>query len=376
MKQLLILIFSLSVFFVSCSNGNYREHIADNGIICNMEYADNLTLIEYDNYTKAVLRNPWDTTSVLQTYILVSKDIALDTLPEGIIIKTPLDNALVYSSVHCTLICELGGEKQIGGVCDSEYIYVEKLRDRLSNGTLADCGNSMNPNFEKIIKLHPEAILLSPYENNNGYGKLDKLNIPIILCADYMETSALGRAEWVKFYGLLFGLENNANDLFSQVSSNFNKKKEKAKNSLSHPKVLSDTRYGQVWYMPGGLSTMGRLYEDAGALNPFSYLKQSGSAPLSAEQVFEKAHDADVWIIKYNQPTDKTLKELSMEDAIYKQFKPLKEGNVYGSNTSISRFYEETPYHPDRLLADYIQIFHPELGLKHELKYFKKLKKE
>ena len=119
MKQLLILIFSLSVFFVSCSNGNYREHIADNGIICNMEYADNLTLIEYDNYTKAVLRNPWDTTSVLQTYILVSKDIALDTLPEGIIIKTPLDNALVYSSVHCTLICELGGEKQIGGVCDS-----------------------------------------------------------------------------------------------------------------------------------------------------------------------------------------------------------------------------------------------------------------
>ena len=121
---------------------------------------------------------------------------------------------------------------------------------------------------------------------------------------------------------------------------------------------------------------MGRLYEYAGALNPFSYLKKSGSAPLSAEQVFEKAHDADVWIIKYNQPTDKTLKELSMEDAIYKQFKPLKEGNVYGSNTSISRFYEETPYHPDRLLADYIQIFHPELGLKHELKYFKKLKKE
>lgn len=376
MKQLLIPIFSLFVFLASCSNGNLREHIANNGIVCNMEYAENLTLIKYDHYTKAVLRNPWDTTSILQTYILVSEDINPDSLPEGVIIKTPIKNALVYSSVHCTLICELGGEKQIGGVCDSEYIYAEELKNRLANGTLADCGNSMSPNFEKIIKLHPQAIFLSPYENNNGYGKLDKLNIPIILCADYMETSALGRAEWVKFYGLLFGQEKKANELFSQVSSNFINLKEKAKNSLNRPKVLSDTRYGQIWYMPGGHSTMGQLYEDAGALNPFGYLEQSGSAPLSAEQVFDKAHDADVWIIKYNQPTDKTLKELSKEDAIYKQFKPFKEGNVYGSNTSTSRFYEETPYHPDRLLADFIQIFHPELGLEHKLKYFKKLEKE
>ena len=63
----------------------------------------------------------------------------------------------------------------------------------------------MSPDIEKVIDMHPDGILLSPYENSGGYGRIEKLNVPILECADYMETSALGRAEWVRFYGLLFG---------------------------------------------------------------------------------------------------------------------------------------------------------------------------
>ena len=56
----------------------------------------------------------------------------------------------------------------------------------------------MNPDIERIIDLRPDAILLSPFENSGGYGRVGKLNIPIIECADYMETSALGRGEWMR----------------------------------------------------------------------------------------------------------------------------------------------------------------------------------
>ena len=339
-----------------------------------ISYAENLKLIQHEGYTEAIERNPWDTTAVLQTYILVPRDQAVpDSLPAGVVVRVPVQNALVYSSVHCSLLCELGAEFQIGGVCDAEYIYQPELKARLEQGSLLNCGNSMAPNLEQIIQMRPEAIFLSPYEDSNGYGKLDKLNIPLVLCADYMETSPLGRAEWAKFYGLLFGKSEEAGQLFSQIETRYNSLKAQAQQTTSRPKVLCDTRYGQVWYMPGGYSTQGRMLEDAGALNPFGYLQQSGSAPLAAEQVYEKAHDADVWILKYNQPTDKTLQQLGEDDALYKQFRPFKEGNVYGSNTSTSFFYEQTPYHPDLLLRDYIQILHPELGLEGELRYFKKL---
>lgn len=375
MKQLHLILLSLFILLSACGTRSLKGDLQA-GDTLSLHYAQNLTLIKYEGYTKAVLRNPWDTTTILQTYILLPKDAKPDSLPEGVILKTPVSNALVYSSVHCSLLCELGAEKQIGGVCDAEYIYKPELKDRLAKGTLANCGNSMSPSFEKIIQLHPEGIFLSPYENNNGYGKLDNLNIPIILCADYMETSPLGRAEWMKFYGLLFGQEAQANATFHEIENHYSSLKEKAQACSTRPKVLSDTRYGGVWYMPAGQSTMGRMYEDAGAQNPFGYLKQSGSAPLSAEQVLEKAHDADFWIMKYNQENEKTLQQLLSEDAIYKQFKPYKEGNVYGSNTRTSMFYEETPYHPDLLLADLIQIFHPELQLQETMRYFKKLEKE
>ena len=107
--------------------------------------------------------------------------------------------------------------ESIGGVCDLKYIKLQEVQDGCRTGSIADVGNGMNPDIEKIIDLHPDAIMLSPFENSGGYGRVEKLNIPIIECADYMETSALGRAEWMRFYGLLFGEAQKADSLFAEV---------------------------------------------------------------------------------------------------------------------------------------------------------------
>lgn len=172
-----------------------------------LRYADNLTLVTYSDYTVATLRNPWDTLKTLHTYILVPSSQSLPAhLPEGTIVRTPLRKSVIYSSVHCSLMESLGVTGSIGGVCDLKYIKLPSIQDGCSKGTIIDCGDGMNPDMEKIIELHPDAILLSPFENSGGYGRIEKLNIPIIECADYMETSALGRAEWMRFYGLLLEL--------------------------------------------------------------------------------------------------------------------------------------------------------------------------
>ena len=362
------------VLLLSACGGGSKTSSAINGEMIPMKYAENLKLMRGDGYTEAVLRNPWDTTSILRTYILVDKDKEVpEHLPEGTIVRTPLSKALVYTATHCNLIHELGAVKSIGGICEIQYIKVPEIIEGCANGTIVNAGEGTNPDIEKIIDLHPDALLLSPYENSGGHGQVEKLKIPIIECADYMETSALGSAEWIRFYGLLFGCEAKADSIFATVERNYNELKKLATSQTKKPKLMCEVKSGSAWYVSGGRSTTGKLYADAGADYAFASYPNAGGIPLSFETVFDKAQDADIWLIKYNQATDLTLTSLREDYAPYAQFKAYKEKQVYGCNTGLKTYYEDFPFHPDRVLKDLIKIFHPSLLPEYELKYFSNL---
>ena len=362
------------VLLLSACGGGSKTSSAIHGEIIPLKYAENLKLIKGEGYTEAVLRNPWDTTSILRTYILVDKDKEVpDHLPEGTIVRTPLSKALVYTATHCHLIHELGAVKSIGGICEIQYIKVPEIVEGCANGTIVNAGEGTNPDIEKIIDLHPDALLLSPYENSGGHGQVEKLKIPIIECADYMETSALGSAEWIRFYGLLFGREALADSIFAEVEKNYNNLKALATAQPVKPRLMCEVKSGSAWYVSGGRSTTGKLYADAGAEYVFSSYTNAGGVPLSFETVFDKAQDADVWLMKYNHPTDKTYQSLQEDYAPYANFKAFKEKNIYHCNTAYRPYYEDFPFHPDRVLKDLIKIFHPSLLPEYELKYFSKL---
>ena len=373
MKQVILFTFLLALLS-SCGGKSKTASVIEEEETIPLRYAENLSLYATEDYTIARLRNPWDTTRILHTYVLVDKEKSLPAdLPEGTLVRTPLSKAVVYSSVHCGLLNQIGALKSIGGVCDLKYIKLQEVQDGCRTGSIADVGNGMNPDIEKIIDLHPDAIMLSPFENSGGYGRVEKLNIPIIECADYMETSALGRAEWMRFYGLLFGEAQKADSLFAEVEKNYNELKALVAPLSYAPSVISELKNGSAWYVPGGKSTSARIYADAGANYVFADDEHSGSVPLTFETVFDKGQNADFWLIKYNQAIDKTYKELEQDYAPYTGFRAFKERNIYGCNTGKVDFYEDSPFHPDRLLKDLIKIFHPTLLEGYELKYFTKL---
>ncbi|WP_308756649.1 ABC transporter substrate-binding protein [uncultured Bacteroides sp.] len=372
--RLSLLCCSLLFVLSACRGGKQETVLPDCGDTIFLRYADNLALVAYPDYTVATLRNPWDTLKTLHTYVLVPASRPLPAhLPAGTVVRTPLRKAVVYSSVHCSLMDKLGVAGSIGGVCDLKYIKLPGVQEGCRRGTIADCGSGMNPDMEKIIDLHPDAILLSPFENSGGYGRIEKLDIPIIECADYMETSALGRAEWMRFYGLLFGAASRADSLFAEVDSCYGQLKRRAALSSVSLSIVSELKSGSAWYVPGGRSTTGRLFGDACGRYVFAEDRHSGSIPLSFETVFDKAGDADVWTIKYNRDRDMTYSDLAADYTGYTGFKAFKTRNIYGCNTAKVPFYEETPFRPDYLLADLIQILHPEIGDLGGLRYFCKL---
>ena len=382
MRKIQNIIVLLCLTMLSC----HQAKVADNGPegdTVEMRYAENICIVRYDDYTKVELANPWKKGAILHTYFLIEKETSAPLPIEGesegacSIIHVPLTHSAVYSGVHGSIIDELGAADRIRAVCEVEYFTNEHILQAYREGKIANLGNSLAPDIEMLIDIHPDAILLSPFENSGGYGLIETTDIPIVECADYMETSPLGRAEWMKFYGLLYGKAAEADSLFNEVEKAYNELKvsvEQLTVSEDSPRVICDLITGSTWYVPGGNSTSGRLIADAGGDYIFRSRSESGSLALAPETVFEESQDADVWFMKYtNNAGDMTYEELAHESPLYAQMKAFKTKRVYGCNLSYVQFYNDLPYHPERHLKDMIRMFHPELLPDHKLKYYKPL---
>lgn len=166
----------------------------------------------------------------------------------------PFKRVVVFTTAHCQLMEYLGVADKIVGVCDAQYILIPDIQRRLRlaegvSGKIADCGSSMSPDIERIIALKPDAILLSPYEGQN-LGRIDKLGIPVILAADYMETSSLGRAEWMRYFARLFDCAQRGDSLFNVVDANYQSLKAYAAKLPKGKSVLTERKTGAVWYTP------------------------------------------------------------------------------------------------------------------------------
>lgn len=369
----LISLVALLLLTVQCHNPKAQKSGGEAANDTLVHYADLLSITRHDGFTDVAVTNPWDTTRLLHRYLLVPRNEELPTnLPQGTVVRTPLEKTLVYSSVHASALELLGALDRIGGVCDLAYIKTTALLDRARQGKLVDAGNSMSPDIERVMELSPDAILLSPFENA-GYGRIGKMGIPIIECADYLETSPLGRAEWIKLLGMLYGKEAEADLLFAQIEQRYNALKEQLEQTGSEPVVISELKSGSAWYMPGGKSYMARLFADAGGAYPWSDNGESGSIPLSFETVFNRAGEADIWLIKSFNVGQLSYRALQKEYAPYARFKAFRNHNIYGCNTAECNYYEETPFRPDLLLQELAALFHPDRFPHYQFRYFQPL---
>ena len=317
-----------------------------------------LSMERMDDYTVVTVGDPWKG-GVLHRYVLVPRDAELPKdLPDGTVVRTPITNALVYSSVHTSLLDELGAIGSVKGVVDSQYFIDSTIVEGVASGTIADCGNSMNPTVEKVIDMQPDAIMLSPYQDAS-YGQIAKLDIPIIECADYLEYDPLGRAEWMKFYGELVGKRAEADSLYDAVVAAYNELKQKGADAATHPTVVTEMVISGVWNVPGGQSYMARILHDAGGRYLWADDKNTGSLALDFNQVLAVAQNADYWFIKWTNIN--SLKDLQGVYDLNKEMAAFQNKHVYVCDTAKTRFFDRIPFHPEVLLREFAAILHPEI---------------
>lgn len=386
---------------VACQGGKTAS--GEGGDTLQMKYAELLTIVKHNDgaYTEAIIENPWKKGTTLHKYILVPKgkegDETVARLKDDIrenatlqmgshcdIVRTPLESNVVFTAPHCQLMYELGCKNAITGVCDKDYINIPDIKERvkLSDGkastsdtdkVIIDCGSSMQPDIERIIALKPEGLFISPFENSGGYGKLDKLHIPIIETADYMETSPLGRAEWMKFYGLLFKSEERSDSLFSSIEKEYMTLKAEAAKLPQGLSILTERKMGNVWYVPGGKSTMGILLKDANAKYIFADDTHSGSLAYGPERILSKGTQVDVWAFKYFGGKALSKSDLLAEYEGYKALKTFNQNSIYQVDTSTQPYFELTSFHPEILLREFIILAHPKATQFGKLRFYQHL---
>lgn len=374
MKHFHLLFFCLLLVGMAGCNGSGERFDDDGGGDTLTFHASLLTIIDYGGWVDVTVSDPWKEGVSLARYALVHRDSVMpDSLPAGsAVVRVPLRRTIVYSSVHTSPIVEMGAVGAVAGVADARYFpQGDTIAALVDSGRIADIGSSMQPSMERVLELEPDAILLSPYENA-GHGEIALASAPLIECADYMESTPIGRAEWILLLGELYGRRAEARAILDGVIERYGELAYKVGLSkIARPKVITEMPQSGVWYVPAGGSYMSRMLTDAGGINPWAEDGGAGSVQLDASAVLAKAEDADVWLLR---TFGFDVRPSSLTDAtpLAREFKAFKDGNIYGCNTAVAPIYNDIAFHPERILADYVAIFHPDVMDGYELRYYKK----
>ena len=369
----LLILLGFAFWMVACTPSGKQTSSKEALSSDSIQYAQGFTVQRFDTYIMVEVRDPWDSTRLLQRYLLVDRTKSVPGgLPKGTIVKVPVKDIVIYTSVHAAIIDQLHETDKVIGVCEPRYMDTPAIQEGIQAGRIAGLGEATSPNIEKMIEIGAELVIASPFQNSS-YGPVEKIGIPIIEGADYMEAFPLGRTEWIRFYGLLFGKEEMADSIFKETEQAYLSLKDLTANIDNRPTVLSEKKFGSSWYVPSGDSYMAHLIEDAGADYMFKDLPGAGSTPLAFETVFDKAIHADIWLVKYNQSSEMTYNDLRSEYTPYENFDAFKKKRIYTCNTGAVPYYEEFPIHPEYLLKDLIWIFHPELVFGYSPRYFREM---
>ncbi|MDO4727626.1 MAG: ABC transporter substrate-binding protein [Bacteroidota bacterium] len=366
--RILSFLFFVLFLFTGCKKPNSQKAIFTENTV---KYAQKFALIPYDNFQ--ILKLADKDTIPTKTYILHKKGADLpDSLSQYPKIEVPIQRVIATSTTHLPSIEMLNKEKTLVGFPNPDYISSEVFNALINQKQIVNVGIDYNLNSELIIGLKPKVLIYSSGSGSDSEIQLfNQYGIHTLINSDWTEKTPLGRAEWIRFFGAIYDLDEKALELFEKIETEYLQTLKLAQKAIQKPTVITGNMYQDVWYMPRADNWSALVLEQANIEYPWNDQKGEGSLALSFEEVFSKGKEANIWIgVNFEN-----LDELSKSNIHYKEFRAFKEKNVFGYQTKGKGvlFYELAPNRPDLMLKDLIKIAHPELLEDYSLNFFYKL---
>jgi len=369
-----ILVFSLLIFLFSCKNDQKNVELAGKiNTESTLKYAKGFDIQHFKNYTKLTVKAPYQNSEEIFEFMLTHNKLNSDLNT----IQIPIKSIVVTSTTHIPMLELLQVENKLVGFPNTDYVSSPKTRSLIANGFVKELGHEESINTELLLDLKPDLVVgFSLNSNNKMFSVIEKLGIPVLLNGDWMEETPLGRAEWIKFFGVLFDKEKMADSIFKTIEKNYLEAKNIASKATENPTVISGGLFKDVWNLPAGDSFEATFLKDANTNYLWKDSKGKGSLSLNIENVFEKGKDAELWI---SPSYYETMEQLNDANDIYPKFSAFQNKNIF---TYVNKkgelggiiYFELAPARPDLVLKDLIKIAHPELLKNYDLTFYERLK--
>ena len=380
-------VFFFIVFTCCCNSPSEEGSASASAIVGDTTFYK--TSIEHARQFRIEYGDGYKIIEVLQAFPGAEKGFRYLLLPRGMetpegvkadaIVRIPVKEMVSLSTTHIPALDMLGATNVLSGFPGTDLVSSASMRRRIDEGKVQDLGSASGINIEKLLESSPDLVMaygMGPQDKS--LRSLEKTGIPVVLNADYMEQSPLGRSEWIKFTAAFLNKEKEADSVFSSIKNRYDSLAALTANVEEKPAVFSGVVYNGTWFMPGGKSWASVFLADAGANYLWSNNEETGSLQLSFEAVLDKAQQAPYWIGAANYPS---LEALAKADSRYQYFEAWQQGRVFtytaregatGGNEYLELGYSR----PDIVLADLIKILHPELLPAYEMYFYERLKKE
>ena len=342
-----------------------------------IRYAQGFTIDYHEGYKLVTILSPWKDAKTTYQYLLLQRGAAV---PAGYAsvprIEIPARSVITMSTTHLAYLSQLDLLDTLVGYNSFAHVNAPGVLKRIAEGKIQEVGGGPSVNLERIMELAPELIMTySLGSPDDEYFKLREARLNVVLNAEYLEPTPLGRAEWIKFVAAFFNKEQQAQQIFEAIAADYAALVAKTRTLAIRPTVFLNAPYQGAWWMPGGRSYMAMLLQDAGANYLWTDIDSQGSLMLDMEAVYARAAEAEFWL---HPGQWERLDDGRAQDERLTQFRAFQEGNVYNNNARVNiqggnDYWESGLTRPDIILADLIKIFHPELLPEHKLVYYKKL---
>lgn len=326
-----------------------------------VRYGDNVTLLD--------IHDPENIEAESFHFALVPRGENI-TVPEGYTrIDIPVRSVICMTSLQLSNFIKLGLLDKVVGITSTRHLFNKDMKARLKEGKTHKIGIEGNFDNEVIMSLNPDIIFISPFKRG-GYDAIRNVDIPLIPHLGYKEPTPLGQAEWIKVIGLLTGNVEAANREFALIKERYNNLKSLVDTVTVRPVVFSGEMRGGNWYAVGGKSFLAQIFKDAGGDYFLKDNQESGGVTLDYETVYSNAAHADYWRIVNSFDGNFSYDALKELNTRYADFDAWKNHGVVYCNMKQVPFYENMPVEPDKVLADFIAVFHPSVLPGHTPKYY------
>lgn len=380
MAKLLPIVYLCASFLLfSCTFGEKKSVITDLSELGTPDsvyipnHAGGFSISYYGPDKLIEVANPWDS-SLAPDYFFIdnSGNHSIKGIP---VIKAPVTNWSAFSSSQVVLADILGVLETLKSVAEPEYISNGQIKTGLQTGAVKNVGMASMPDLEVLLLSHPQFIFVSPFKDNQ-YDQLREAGLVVVPDAGYLESSPLGRTEWIMFFGAFFNLEKEAYNYFINAKSAYEQVQQQLANVKIKPTITTGYLFQDIWFLPAGESYIATLFRDAGASYPYNETPGKGSLALDFEKVFHDTHQCKYWVLTVNHPGKFGYSDLAAMDVRYADFIAFKTHQVICSNTSSSGYFERGWVEPHVVLMDLAKAFHPDIFSEHQPVYFTFIDKE